>query len=81
VSARGFSRLDFEAEQIAALRDEGMPLLSVNLRTGNRLTGLDETDILRAVICGEIEGRRSNGRIILLWESLKNYVLSLPEAK
>jgi hypothetical protein len=76
-----FPRLDFEADQIAALRDDGRPPFAVNLKTGERLTGISESDLLRAVIRGEIDGRRYNGRIILIYSSLEKFVFGLPASK
>jgi hypothetical protein len=77
----GFVKLDFEVDQVAELRDEGTLPFGVNLKVGERLTGIPAIDLLRAVVRGEIDGRRSNGRIILIYESLRHYVLTLPGAR
>jgi hypothetical protein len=73
-----FSRLDFEADQVAVLRDEGRRPFAVSLKVGERLTGISESDLLRAVIRGELDGRRYNGRIVLIYSSLEHFVLGLP---
>lgn len=74
------SRVDFEADAVAELRDEGMPPVGVNLRVAERLSGLSSQDLLRAIFRGELDGRRVNGRIIILYASLQHYVLGLPAA-
>ena len=77
----GFVKVDFEADAVAELRDERMSVLGVNLKVGERLSGIPVPDLLRAVVRGEIDARRVNGRIILIYESFRQYVLTLPEAR
>lgn len=76
----GLAKIDFEADAVAELADDGMPIIGVNLKVGERLSGLSGQDILRAVVRGDIDARSKDGRIILIYPSLRQYVLGLPRA-
>jgi hypothetical protein len=73
-----FPRLEYKADQVIALIDEGKRRpLAVNLEVGEKLTGLAGSDLLRAAYRGELDARRYNGRIVVLYDSLEKFILNL----
>ncbi len=72
------SKDEIEANAVAELSEEGVSPVGVTLKTAELLSGIVSRDLLRAIARSKIDARFENGRIIVIYDSLKNYVLALP---
>jgi excisionase family DNA binding protein len=59
----------------------GIQPLTVTIPEAVRLSGLSRSELYRQLSAGHIRARKSGSRTLILWESLKAHVESLPEAE
>ena len=60
---------------------DGIQLLTVTIPDAVRISGLSRSEIYRRLGTGDIEGRKSGSRTLIVWASLKAYIDCLPAAE
>ena len=55
--------------------------IAVPIPEGERISGLSRSDIYRRLAAGELKAKKSGRRTLILYESLKQVMANLPDAK